>query len=697
MRVLTLFLVLSFVLIDISNAQSLEIQNWTYIQIDSTKQKWGDWNDPDWLRYFGLDFGDVNRDGNIDIISGRYIYHNPGGSMDGLWQRTVLDDNVDAIFSIDADGDQYSDIIAQALPDIYWYEAINEQGTQYKRKAIASIPATSHVNSQGFEKAQILPGGPTELLIAGNGNIYCISIPAQIQSSDQWQTYLIAENTSDEGIGVGDIDGDGDLDIACGRKSKGEGEPKILVWFENPGSIEHPWEDHVAGYAEHSIDRVEIADLTGDGHVEIIISEERYPGLEPDASLYWFSRKENIDVEWKKHVIVQQYSMNNLDFADIDNDSDIDIITNEHKGPRLELQLWENDGKANFTKHILDTGKENHLGTQFIDLDGDGDLDIAGSAWDYFNRMHVWRNDATKLQDTSILKKGQNTFTTLKTPLHNGKMMKIKFKKEKKLLDTTLFDYEGKSHYVIKTSKITYYFDIEGGGFSRIIDESGNDWISFKRNPRNQYPASAGSAFRGLPNLVYNGDDAGAGHPGHNKCNSWVEGNKIVTETKSEKWKWSWEFFDDHAILDIITTDPEQTYWFLYEGTPGGKFKPNDYYYGTENDGPFQEQHDFFNKEILFDQFQWMYAGNTNSKNVFYMIQMQKDTHDDLISYLGNSEEGIKSKNGMTVFGFGRDERTNPLLSKPQKFVIGFYPERITDAFLHKKISEFIINKFFEP
>ncbi|MCK4344330.1 MAG: hypothetical protein KAX05_03520 [Bacteroidales bacterium] len=79
------------------------------------------------------------------------------------------------------------------------------------------------------------------------------------------------------------------------------------------------------------------------------------------------------------------------------------------------------------------------------------------------------------------------------------------------------------------------------------------------------------------------------------------------------------------------------------------------------------------------------------------MIQMQKDAHVDLISYLGNSEEGIKSKNGMTVFGFGRDEQTNPLLSKPQKFVIGFYPERITDAFLHKNFSEFITNKFFKP
>ena len=45
-------------------------EEWVYIQIDSIKQKWGDWNRPDWLRYFGLDAGDMDRDGNLDIVSG---------------------------------------------------------------------------------------------------------------------------------------------------------------------------------------------------------------------------------------------------------------------------------------------------------------------------------------------------------------------------------------------------------------------------------------------------------------------------------------------------------------------------------------------------------------------------------------------------------------------------------------------------
>ena len=370
--------------------------DWTYIAIDSIKQKWGDWQEPEWLRYFGFDFGDVNRDGNMDIISGRYIYKNPGGSMESGWDRISLDENVDCIFFIDADGDPFADIIAQALPGIYWYEALDLEGTRYQRNQVSTIPPTGHVNSQGFEKAQILSGGKQEILIASNESIYCITIPEDPTGPESWPTYQIAKNTSDEGIGVGDIDNDGDLDISCGRRPEGGDEPLILVWYENPGNLDQEWEGYEIGRSEHSIDRVEMGDLDGDGNLEIVVSEERYPGLEPDGFLLWFSRSENIKDSWERHVIVQQYSMNSLDLADFDQDGHMDIVTNEHKGDALETQIWLNDGTASFTKYLLDTGQETHLCPQVVDIDGDGDLDIAGCAWDNYRWMHLWRNNHVK-------------------------------------------------------------------------------------------------------------------------------------------------------------------------------------------------------------------------------------------------------------------------------------------------------------
>src|SRR5436309_3812931 len=50
----------------------------------------GDFSKPEWLRYFGLAVGDVNKDGYLDIVAGRYSYRNPGRNMTGPWKRVTF-------------------------------------------------------------------------------------------------------------------------------------------------------------------------------------------------------------------------------------------------------------------------------------------------------------------------------------------------------------------------------------------------------------------------------------------------------------------------------------------------------------------------------------------------------------------------------------------------------------------------------
>jgi len=366
-------------------ADTARLGPWAYVQIDDHKAMWGDFDEPAWLRYFGLATGDVDGDGRTDIVSGRNAYLNPGTPA-APWRKLDLGRNVDACLILDTDGNGRANIVAQALPDIWSFEYT--EGT-FSGSVIARIPPTGHRNGQGYRVADVIPGAPEEMLFATQGGIFLLS-----RSEDgNWQAAHVAQDASDEGFAVADIDGDGDLDLASGFRVEGKDpeNPTVVVWFENNNQLRTPRPRHPLGTTEHAVDRVEAADLDGDGRCDVIVSEERYPGEQPDANLWVFLQRE---AQWERRRVVTQYSMNNLDVADMDGDGDIDIITCEHKGPNPALQIWVNDGRARFSKTVVDTGRENHLGARVVDIDGDGDLDIVGIGWDRHQYVHLWINNS---------------------------------------------------------------------------------------------------------------------------------------------------------------------------------------------------------------------------------------------------------------------------------------------------------------
>jgi hypothetical protein len=45
--------------------------------------------------------------------------------------------------------------------------------------------------------------------------------------------------------------------------------------------------------------------------------------------------------------------------------------------------------------------------------------------------------------------------------------------------DITEAAFEGRPHFMVRTERATWLYDRAGGGFSRLLDREGRDWINF--------------------------------------------------------------------------------------------------------------------------------------------------------------------------------------------------------------------------
>jgi len=356
------------------------LDRWTYKQITDNNQQ-----------TFGLGFGDVDGDGRQDIVSGRYWYHNPGGDMLGDWTQHEFPNGLHAFMVLNVDGDNLADVMAQKDESglaVYWLEATDETATDWTAVKVGTVESASHeLGAQGYRTAVLSPGGPPVVAISSGNGIYYFQIPADPTAGD-WPKVHVSSNPSDEGFAFGDINGDGQLDIAGTT-----GDSKRVEWYLNPGDGSGEWTAYPVGTFDEALypDRTEVADLNGDGRLDVIVTEEN--GEDSDAQSFWWEQPADpTSANWPRYPITTQATTNSLDVADMNGDGSVDVILAEHRGSK-KLAIWANDGQGNLTEQVVSEGKESHLGAQTVDLDGDGDLDIVSIAWDEPQFIHLWRND----------------------------------------------------------------------------------------------------------------------------------------------------------------------------------------------------------------------------------------------------------------------------------------------------------------
>ena len=235
------------------------------------------------------------------------------------------------------------------------------------------------INGDGQPDVVSSGEGPMEPGATGTGGgLYWYAYPT-------WTKHVIdAQGTFADDMQLVDVDGDGDLDIVVPEDST-----KQVRWYENPGPrgnpATDPWKVHVIGsYAPFHFEEahdVEVADLNGDGRVDVVIANQKWepprPKDQPEQVVFF----QNNPDSWTPVEVSHTYGEGTC-LADLNRDGRIDIVKGGWwlENPRDPLHdPWP--------QHWFYHGWPDRAGVTVADINQDGKPDVVLSAAESTGRL----------------------------------------------------------------------------------------------------------------------------------------------------------------------------------------------------------------------------------------------------------------------------------------------------------------------
>ena len=320
---------------------------------------------------------DIDGDGLKDIVTGAWWYKNPG-SADGNWVQNTIGspfNNVAWIYDFDGDGDQdlFGTQGQYESPDLVW--AQNDGAGNFTIHSNLPSGTTSHdeIFIAGIAGGVFQSGGPYQMGITWNGaengssEVQMVTVPSD-PVNGTWTIENIHPTSIGEGLSAGDIDDDGDLDLFQAGN-----------WLRNDAGT---WTLFSTGITFNTLyDRNRLSDIDQDGDLDGVAGQ-----IGNNEEVTWLEAPDDPTQTWTKHILDPLIDGTlSLGVADMDFDGDEDVIVGEFQGSH-KLFGFENDlcNSGTWIKHTIDdggNGLDHHDGSQLVDIDNDGDLDIITIGW----------------------------------------------------------------------------------------------------------------------------------------------------------------------------------------------------------------------------------------------------------------------------------------------------------------------------
>ncbi len=351
----------------ITTSQAIDGDTW--IHLNDGEGSFGDVH-----RVFGVAvvacYGDLDGDGHGDLILGSRYFNSlrlyPGHdlpfSTNPFWnlpsQTFEASATSMAIADLDGDGD----------PDL----VLGNRDLSFGGPGGCQIVSDSLSGVFGRLKlraAESTPGGDvSDIHLAdmdGDADLDLVSIGATpLQWNDGYGAFSAGNQTygldAASDIAVGDLDQDGDLDMAIAWDSSTALAQGVSFLANDYGDFSPLG----SGLQLVGVSRLELADLNGDSYLDLYcISESNVT-----EQLYVNDGSGSFTLLVD---IVQAESPQQLVFADMDRDGDLDMVRTNSSG---SLAVLFNDGLGTFTSVYLTSMSASALCVADVDMDGDPDV-----------------------------------------------------------------------------------------------------------------------------------------------------------------------------------------------------------------------------------------------------------------------------------------------------------------------------------